>query len=170
MAVPLETVLQGEENDGRGVGDVFASLSMGVGPVAPCPAPDMEGDVDAARFQRQTEQVIRKLAEGGGVILGRGAMVVLADDPGVLKVRLDGPPDRRVERVVDTLGISVETARRDQRHTDRARQVYLRHFYDVDPGDPALYDLIIDTTAVGPDAAARMIVEGVRGRVSSSLR
>ncbi|MGC8473874.1 MAG: AAA family ATPase, partial [Candidatus Dormibacteria bacterium] len=93
----------------------------------------------------------------------------LADRDDVLRVRLDGPAERRVQRVAELTGIDLATARRDQRHTDRARQVYLRHFYDADPADPRLYDVWIDTTTVGPEAAARMIVEAVRGRVPSDV-
>ncbi len=167
LATPLEQVLSEEASGHTGVGDVLAGLARGVGPVAPSPATD--GDGDAERFRRQTEAVIRGLATQGGVILGRGAAIILADRDDVLRVRLDGPAERRVQRVTELTGIDLATARRDQRHTDRARQVYMRHFYDADPADPALYDVWIDTTAVGPDADARMIVEAVRGRVPSSV-
>jgi cytidylate kinase len=169
LAAPLDQVLSEEASGHNGVGDVLAGLARGVGPVAPSPAADAEGEGDAERFRRQTEAVIRRLASQGGVILGRGAAIILADRDDVLRVRLDGPAELRVQRVAELTGIDLATARRDQRHTDRARQVYLRHFYDADPADPGLYDVWIDTTAVGPDAAARMIVEAVRGRVPSGV-
>ncbi len=169
LATPLDRVLSEEASGHNGVGDVLAGLARGVGPVAPSPATDADGEGEAERFRRQTEAVIRRLASHGGVILGRGAAIVLADRDDVLRVRLDGPAERRIQRVAELTGIDPTTARRDQRHTDRARQVYMRHFYDADPADPGLYDVWIDTTAVGPDAAARMIVEAVRGRVPSSV-
>ncbi len=162
MAEPLDVVLAQEDEAYDGLGELFAALSRGIGPMAPTAAPDMEQDGAGDRFRVYTENVIRQLADRGGVILGRGATVVLRHHPHVLRVRLDGPPEGRIRRVVEQLGISEETARHDQRHTDRARRAYLRHFYGVDGSDPRLYDLVIDTTQVSDQEAADRIVEVAR--------
>ncbi len=127
--------------------------------MAPTAAPDMEQDGAGDRFRRYTEDVIRRLAERGGVILGRGATVILRDDPRGLRVRLDGPPEGRIRRVVERQGIDEATAGHDQKHTDRARKAYLRHFYWVDGADPRQYDLVIDTTRVSDQEAVDRIVE-----------
>ena len=162
MAEPLEVVLAQEDETYDAVGELFAALSRGLGPMAPTAAPDMEQDGSGDRFRRYTEDVIRKLADRGGVILGRGATVILRHNPHVLKVRLDGPVEGRIRRVVDQQGIEERTARRDQRHTDQARHAYLHHFYGVDWNDPKLYDLMIDTTKVSVEEAAARIVEVAR--------
>ncbi|GAA2163442.1 hypothetical protein GCM10009727_79840 [Actinomadura napierensis] len=48
-------------------------------------------------FVEHTERFIHRTAEhGGGVLLGRAAAIVLADHPGALHVRLDGPRKRRL--------------------------------------------------------------------------
>ena len=162
MAEPLDVVLAQEDETYDALGELFAALSRGIGPMAPTAAPGMEQDGAGDRFRIYTEDVIRQLADRGGVILGRGATVILRDSPHVLRVRLDGPPEGRIRRVVERQGIDEQTARHDQRHTDRARKAYLRHFYGVDGTDPRLYDLVIDTTQVSDQEAADRIVEMAR--------
>ncbi len=159
MALPLESVLTQEEDRYDGLGALFANLSRSVGPLAPSSAPGMDFEETGERFRQHTEMAIREMAKRGGVILGRGAVVVLRGDPEVLHVRLDGPAEARIQKVVALQGIDEETARRDQRHTDRARQAYMRHFFGVDGSDPSLYDLVIDTTVTTVEEAVGRIIE-----------
>jgi cytidylate kinase len=159
LAVPLESVLASQDEARDGLTELVSALAMGAGPLAPGAAPDMEQEDQADLFQRGAEHVIREMARTGGVILGRGAVLVLQGEPAVLHVRLDGPTERRVRRVVQTQRIDEATAKHDQHHTDHARKVYMRHFYGVDGADPGLYHLIIDTTVVPVERAVEMIVE-----------
>jgi cytidylate kinase len=102
--------------------------------------------------------VIRELAATGrAVILGRAAAVVLADDPRALHVRLDGPEARRIVQAMHIEGVDRETAERRQRKVDRAREAYVRRYYDCNAADPKLYDLVIDSTRVPLDACVEII-------------
>ena len=57
-----------------------------------------------ARVRQRVEDSIHELARsGGGVILGRGSAVVLADHPRAFHVRLDGPEHRRLARATAPL-------------------------------------------------------------------
>jgi cytidylate kinase len=108
--------------------------------------------------RRTTERAVLDRAETGqGVILGRAATVLLRDDPRVLHVRLDGPPDRRVARAADLEGITPEEARRRLELTDRARYAYIDALYGVDPSAPGLYQLILDATAMSLEACVDLI-------------
>ena len=109
-------------------------------------------------FRAQTEQILWELAETtGGVVLGRGGAIVLADVRHALHVRLDGPAGGRLRQAVERHGLEREWAERAMRETDRARRAYVRHFYRRDPGDPALYHLVIDGTAVPLDTCVELI-------------
>lgn len=109
-------------------------------------------------FVEHTEQVIREATEhDGGVVLGRAAQVVLAGAPGVLHVRLDGPRDRRVARVRETMDVPAAEAQRLLDDNDRARSAYVKHFYRADPSEPGLYDLVIDSTRLTAEACADII-------------
>jgi cytidylate kinase len=109
----------------------------------------VEGVSDEEQVRADIETSIHTVAEtSGGVLLGRGATLVLADTPGVFHVRLDGPPDRRVRQAMTVSGVDEAEARKRQHEIDRARTAYLQRFYDTDGHDPRLYHLVIDSTAL----------------------
>ena len=103
----------------------------------------------------------RLLAGGGGVILGRAAAVVLGKDRGY-HVRLDGPAERRIVQGAAVEGITEEQARARIRAADKARTAYVRRLYRVDPADPSLYHLVIDSTAMPLDAVVELILVAAR--------
>lgn len=113
-------------------------------------------------YRRETEKLIREHAREGAVILGRAGAVILRDEPGALHVRLDGPPERRVEQAMRLEGLSREDAERLRRDGDRAREAYVRHFYGCDARDPSLYHLVIDSTALPTDVVVDVIAAALR--------
>lgn len=113
-------------------------------------------------YRRETEKLIREHAREGAVILGRAGAVILRDEPGALHVRLDGPPERRVEQAMRLEGLSREDAERLRRDGDRAREAYVRHFYGCDARDPSLYHLVIDSTALSPEQVVNVIEAAFR--------
>jgi cytidylate kinase len=98
------------------------------------------------------------------VILGRAAAVVLADLRGALHVRLDGPAERRLAQAVELEGVERATAERHMRETDRAREAYVQQFYGADARDPALYHVVIDSTALPLDACVELIALAATAR------
>jgi cytidylate kinase len=109
----------------------------------------------------------RVLAVGGGVILGRATAVVLGKDRG-FHVRLDGPAGRRVVQGAAIEGISEEEARTRLRAADRARNAYVRRLYRRDPGDPALYHLAIDSTAIPLDTVIDLVLAAARAHSAAA--
>jgi cytidylate kinase len=104
---------------------------------------------------------------GGGVILGRAAAVVLGKERG-FHVRLDGPPARRVVQGAAVEGISEEQAAERLRAADKARTAYVRRLYRTDPADPALYHLVIDSTAMPLDTVVDLILAAARAHRAAS--
>ncbi len=156
LAVPLDDALAHDD----AVRSVLERLLLRFAPAAQAfsgaaPPSDL---VDERSFLRATEEVIReRAAAGSAVILGRAAAVVLADLPGALHVRLDGPPERRLAQAGALEGVDRETAERHMRETDRAREAYVQQFYGVDARDAALYHLVIDSTTLPLDACVELI-------------
>jgi cytidylate kinase len=140
--------------------------------------------VPEEEFVAHTERIIRQTArEDGGVILGRAGALLLADHPGALHVRLDGPRERQLARAlraadkadaadaadmahaadaVSRSGTSQREVERMLDDNDRARAAYVKHFYGADPADPRLYHLVVDTTRLPEPAAVDLIVTAAR--------
>lgn len=118
-------------------------------------------------LRRAAEAGIRRLlAEGGGVILGRAAAMVLGRDRG-LHVRLDGPPARRVAQGAAIEGVSEEHAKARMRAADGARTSYARRLYRVEPNDPSLYHLVIDSTAIPLDLVTELVLAAAGAQVAA---
>lgn len=114
------------------------------------PTPDAADLRDQLR--ERVDASIRLLVEqGGAVLLGRAGAVVLAGQPGVFHVRLDGPPGRRLERACAFEGIDEATARDRLTETASARSRYVQRLYGRDPGEQSLYHLIVDPTVLSPE-------------------
>ncbi len=153
-----------EANDERPPGRLdrlitaLASLAVPIGPDVPSQFVDAGND-----FTRATEEVLRRIADGrGGVVLGRAGMVVLGGRPDVLRVRLDGPPEARIEQAVRMQGVGEARARAEQRETDRVREAYSQTFYGVSQSDPSLYQLILDSTSLPVELCVDIVVLAAR--------
>ena len=79
-------------------------------------------------------------------------------------MRLDGPPERRVAQAMALEELSRADAERLRKSGDRAREAYVRHFYGCDARDPALYHLVIDSTALPAAAVVDVIAAAATGK------
>jgi cytidylate kinase len=122
------------------------------------PAPLPPETFTSEDFRNATEAVLkRQAATGEGVILGRGGMIVLRDDPRVLRVRLDGPPERRLRQAMSIAGGDEQTTKETLAKLDRAHAEYVRQFYGEDIHDCTLYHLVIDSTLIELGACVELI-------------
>jgi cytidylate kinase len=157
-----------DEQAGRSRLEQLLRGFMGAEPGVPLATPPEA--LTTEDFRRATEEVLRRqAATGQGVILGRAAVVVLRKDHRVLRVRLDGPRERRVEQAV-VLGraLNRRAAERAVRRTDRTHADYARHLYGADIRDPELYHLMIDSTTLELDACVELIASAATSRVLAS--
>jgi cytidylate kinase len=121
-------------------------------------APDAVLEDDDS-IRARTEEGVRGLAEGApAVLLGRAGAVVLAKRPRAFHVRLDGPVERRVAWAAEFEHLDLESARRRQSETDRARTQFVKRLFRVDPGDATLYHLVLDPTVFGMEPALELVV------------
>jgi hypothetical protein len=119
---------------------------------------------DGARRQ-EIEQEIRAFAAGGsGVVLGRGAAVVLREHAGALHVLLDGPRTARVEQAMVIEGIDRPTAEARRERLDRFRRAYLEDLYGVDVREPGVFQLVLDSTALPLESCVAVIAAAVSSR------
>ena len=130
---------------------------------------DSDFDDSPMTFKEKTEEVMLEIADGnGGVILGRGGMIVLKDRPSVLSVRLDGPTEARIKQAMSNLGIDEATARAEEHDTRKARGAYVEAFYGCNPKNPELYHVMLDATAIPADTCVDIIVIAAHQRFALS--
>ena len=159
---PAGTEPEQEEQGGGGLLSKLGSIGLAWGTPAGMELEDLvPGDIR----RREIEEELRALqAQGGGVVLGRAAAVLLRDDPRVLRVLLTGPPERRIEQGMAIQGIDRATAARRLERTDRARMAYHQTLYCVDPRAPHLYHLMIDSTSIPLDVCVDLLMAAVESR------
>jgi len=135
----------------------FSSGVLGAGTDAAPPAAEPVPD-EAAAFREQAEQIIRAALPAGAVILGRAGAAALLEEPHVLRVRLFGPPQRRLAQAMVGEQIDMETARTRMSQVDAAREHYIRRLYRISAADPSLYQLQIDSTLINLQTCTDLIV------------
>ncbi len=126
------------------------------------PPPD-----EAAFFREHAEAIMREALASGAVILGRAGGAAFSKEPGVLRVRLFGPPEARIAQAARIENVDLVTARQRLPQVDRARAQYVRRLYCVSIDDPELYHLQIDSTAMPLHACAALISAAYRGYVQA---
>src|SRR5450759_4183248 len=114
---PLVAALANDAEETSAVGRLLNSALGYTGLFAGVPrsAEDIGVNADVA----QSEAVIRRLAAGGAVILGRAGVFVLKGHPDAFHVRLDGPVEARRRDAMERDGLDYKTAARTQRPTRR---------------------------------------------------
>jgi cytidylate kinase len=167
LQVPEEAAAEYDEQyeAPRGLGRLFQPLSRVPGPDG-TPLPALQDDESA--YQSETEELLARTRTTGGVVLGRGGMVILRSLRGVLHVMLGGPRDARLQQAMQLYGLDRATAEDRLDVLDRARVDYVRRRYGVDPDDPGLYHLRIDSTAVDLDTCVDVIVVAARSRAEQA--
>jgi len=98
-------------------------------------------------IRNRIANIIRGLAyEGHAIIIGMGGAGATADIENGLRIRLEGPKDWRVNRVVEAEGVSPVEARlllqKHDKQRDHLRQIYATRFHR----EPA-FDMVYDASS-----------------------
>lgn len=98
---------------------------------------------------------------GGAAILGRGAHLILGP-PQALRVMVVAPLEARVAEVMRREGLEERQARRRIIEVEAERDAFLVRHFHAKFGDPATFDLVINTGSLGLEGA----VEPVRAALA----
>jgi cytidylate kinase len=128
----------------------------------------LEGASVAAAQQDKHELVMENTrtvvqqAREGGVIMGRNGALILANWPGALHVKLDGPLAQRIERAAKESGIDLERAAKRQKREDQVRADMSIEFYGWDPRETDRYDLVVNTGTMDLDTCVDIIAQAAK--------
>jgi cytidylate kinase len=102
-------------------------------------------------------RLIREWAAQDVLFLGRGSQVVLADWPGVFRVRVVAPLAMRVASVQAGSGIPADIATALVEARDKARAGYVYRYYGVQANDPTLYDMVLNMAHLTVAGAVELV-------------
>ncbi len=114
--------------------------------------------VSADNLFRFQSEVIKKLAEEEScVIIGRCADYILRDRKDLLRIFIYADLDARLARITEKGYFAPADVPKNVRRMDKERQEYYGYYTGWKWGDPAHYDLMINTASLGVDGAVEMI-------------
>ena len=107
--------------------------------------------------------IIEELAKSHScVFIGRCADFVLRDFDNVLRVFIYASPEKRAETIAKQNNISIGEAKNLATKLDKKRASYYGYYTSKKWGRSENYDLMIDTTKIGVEGAAKLIEEYVK--------
>ena len=101
---------------------------------------------------------------GSCVIVGRCADYILKDDPRCLSVCIHAPLKDRVERISEKEGLSASQAESRIIKTDKKRANYYNFYTNREWGDVNHYDLCVNSSVLGRDKTAELILDFIKQR------
>jgi len=112
-------------------------------------------------YSKGINETVLQLAELGSiVIVGRGANIILKDDPRVLRVGLIANEVDRVNRIANHENVSYEEAEQLMNNRDAARIQFFQKFFNIeDPDNRFNYHAILNTSEMNFDLATDIIID-----------
>ena len=100
-------------------------------------------------FELQRDLILEDASKGPGVFVGRCANAVLENAPGIetLSIFIAAPVQDRIIRVMQRDGISEKEAAAAVQNADKHRKAYYEFYADKIWGNPADYDLTVNSSA-----------------------
>ena len=104
------------------------------------------------------EEVLETAARGNVVLRGWGATLLLRPVPHVPCIRIMRPFDKRVQWLMAQLDTDDrELAENEIRRSDHSNATRMHEQFGVDWGDPALFDMVLNTDRVSVDSCVQQI-------------
>ena len=109
-------------------------------------------------FAMQSETIRRIASEGPCVIVGRIADYVLRNHQALVSVFITADMDDRVKRIMEYENIDAQQAANLIKKVDKMRSSYYNFYSEKTWGSADSYQLCINTSKVGIEAAAQLVM------------
>lgn len=110
----------------------------------------------------QCSSILQIADKGPCVIVGRNADYILKDRDDVFHAYIHADDDFRAERIVRLYGESEKSPQARLQEKDKRRKVNYQHYTGRTWGDAKLYDICLNTSTVGVEKAAEIIVDLIK--------
>jgi cytidylate kinase len=112
-------------------------------------------------YRKLVETIRIIAANGNAIIIGRVGNVITRDLPQGYHVRLYASVEKKVENISHQLKVKKSEARDILSKKGEIREEFVLKHIKVDLNDPAIYNLMINTTDISIGETARFIVDGM---------
>jgi cytidylate kinase len=118
--------------------------------------------LDDTGYLETLESVVKKLAQNPPLVIqGRGSQFILRNFPGAFHVMVVAPMELRVKRIMKSLKLDPEAAKREIMRFDNSRREFLRRYFHVEREEPEHYDLVINTEHLTFEVAASIVLDAL---------
>ena len=114
---------------------------------------------DASLFAMQAEAIKNIARNGSAIIIGRAANYILRDCDCCLNVFLTSPIEERAKRVAERENMDRGKALEHIERMEKEREAYYNTFTFGNWGMASTYDLCVDTSLLGVEGTADLILE-----------
>jgi cytidylate kinase len=121
-------------------------------------------------FAMQSETIRRIASEGPCVIVGRIADYVLRNHQSLVSVFITADMDDRVKRIMEYENIDAQQAANLIKKVDKMRSSYYNFYSEKTWGSADSYQLCINTSKVGIEAAAQLVMQYVEKICANSAK
>jgi hypothetical protein len=128
--------------------------------------PATEGADGGVPLRQLAHMVLALGAVGEVVLLGRGAGFLLPPSS-TLHVRLVAPLQDRIAYMAQWLRLTREEAAEQVRVRDSRRNEFIETQFSRRPTEPYHYDLILNSSLLGEELCADLIVQAARGKLEA---
>jgi cytidylate kinase len=136
-----------------GTGGLEVLMATSYGEAAALPERGAHELSDASYKEAITSIIGDLAARGNFLIVGRGGQAILRDRPDCIHILVTAPLEWRVRRVMQRDGVDEEEAKHRVHEGDKGRADYHHKYFKVDPNDPHLYDITLNTGLLPIDEA-----------------
>ena len=146
--------LESQDEQSIAIPTIYQSIGFGTKDYVPL-------EQKAANAQRE---IIEKIAaQGPCVIVGRRADLILRDKVKLRSVFICASEENRIRHIMAREGMTEKEARQRITKADRERASYYNQASSAKWGEPASYDLCVNTDFVQAATAVQMIVNAAKG-------
>ena len=105
-------------------------------------------EIDEHMLFESINKTIHELSESGDIILvGRGAHILLKDNPKALRVGIISDWEDRINNIMEREKVDKKTAEEKILNRDQSRRDYFKRFFEIDnPDDPKHYHIVINAS------------------------
>jgi hypothetical protein len=124
----------------------------------------ISGTMSKSNYYQLLIKTVTAIAETGGVILGRGAHLILSHHPNVFRLRVEGSLESCARRISIRESIDLNQAKKLVKKTDKDRIGYVKEVYKQFPSERSYYDMSVCSDHLDPHDIVDLTINAMKKR------